>query len=89
MSQRLRNAKRFVVKIGSSLLTNRGEGLDLDVMADWVRQAAVLRAAGKELVLVSSGAIAEGMKRLGWRKRPGAATRRSCGSRGTPGTACS
>ena len=70
MSQ-LHNARRFVVKIGSSLLTNQGAGLDLDAMADWVRQIAVLRAAGKELVLVSSGAIAEGIKRLGWTRRPG------------------
>jgi glutamate 5-kinase len=72
VSKQLRNARRFVVKIGSSLLTSRGEGLDLDAMTDWVRQAAALRAAGKELVLVSSGAIAAGMKRLGWTRRPGA-----------------
>ena len=72
MSARLSNARRFVVKVGSSLVTNRGEGLDVAAMANWVAQIATLRAAGKEVVLVSSGAIAEGMQRLGWRKRPGA-----------------
>jgi len=72
MSARLSNARRFVVKVGSSLVTNRGEGLDVAAMANWVAQIATLRAAGKEVVLVSSGAIAEGMQRLGWRQRPGA-----------------
>jgi glutamate 5-kinase len=72
MSARLGDARRFVVKVGSSLVTNRGEGLDLAAMANWAAQIATLRAAGKEVVLVSSGAIAEGMQRLGWRKRPGA-----------------
>jgi glutamate 5-kinase len=72
MSARLKSAKRFVVKVGSSLVTNRGAGLDVGAMASWVAQIAALRAAGKETVLVSSGAIAEGMQRLGWRKRPGA-----------------
>jgi glutamate 5-kinase len=71
MSSRLRKAKRFVVKVGSSLVTHRGEGLDLAAIANWVAQLATLRAAGKEVVLVSSGAIAEGMQRLGWRRRPG------------------
>jgi glutamate 5-kinase len=71
VSERVRSAKRFVVKIGSSLVTNRGAGLDVAAMASWVGQVATLRAAGKEVVLVSSGAIAEGMQRLGWRKRPG------------------
>jgi glutamate 5-kinase len=70
MSSRLSNARRFVVKVGSSLVTNRGEGLDVAAIARWVAQVALLRAAGKEVVLVSSGAIAEGMQRLGWRKRP-------------------
>ena len=70
MSTRLGNAKRFVVKVGSALVTNRGEGLDVGAIASWVAQLALLRAAGKEVVLVSSGAIAEGMQRLGWRKRP-------------------
>ncbi len=72
MNARLRNARRFVIKVGSSLVTNRGEGLDVGAMANWVAQIATLRAADKEVVLVSSGAIAEGMQRLGWRKRPGA-----------------
>ncbi len=70
MSSRLSNARRFVVKVGSSLVTNRGEGLDVAAIASWVAQVALLLAAGKEVVLVSSGAIAEGMQRLGWRKRP-------------------
>ncbi|MEP7070720.1 MAG: glutamate 5-kinase, partial [Usitatibacter sp.] len=66
----LTGAKRIVVKIGSSLLTNAGAGLDRDAIAGWVRQIAELRARGVEVVVVSSGAIAEGMKRLGWAKRP-------------------
>ncbi len=64
------DAKRIVVKVGSSLVTNDGRGLDHAAIAHWARQIAALRAANKEVVLVSSGAIAEGMKRLGWRKRP-------------------
>ena len=63
-------AKRVVVKIGSSLLTNAGAGLDRNAIADWVRQIAALRARGVEVLVVSSGAIAEGMKRLGWSRRP-------------------
>lgn len=63
-------AKRWVIKIGSSLLTADGRGLDLVCMANWVAQIASLRAAGREVVLVSSGAVAEGMARLGWSKRP-------------------
>src|SRR5450756_602634 len=66
----MKNAKRLVIKIGSSLITNRGEGVDHAAIADWVRQIAALRAAGMEVLLVSSGAIAEGMQRLGWNKRP-------------------
>lgn len=66
----LHHAKRVVVKVGSSLVTNEGRGLDDVAIASWARQIASLRAAGKEVVLVSSGAIAEGMKRLGWAKRP-------------------
>jgi glutamate 5-kinase len=60
-----------VVKVGSSLVTNEGAGLDLDAIANWARQIAALRTSGREIVLVSSGAIVEGMQRLGWRKRPG------------------
>lgn len=66
----LANAKRFVVKVGSALVTNNGAGLDLDAINDWARQISVLRQQGKEVVLVSSGAIACGMQRLGWVKRP-------------------
>jgi glutamate 5-kinase len=70
MSGVLSSAKRVVVKIGSSLLTNAGAGLDRGAIADWVRQIADLRARSLEVIVVSSGAIAEGMKRLGWKKRP-------------------
>jgi glutamate 5-kinase len=63
-------ANRVVVKIGSSLLTKGGQGLDHTALADWAEQIAQLRQAGYEVALVSSGAIAEGMQRLGWRKRP-------------------
>ncbi len=66
----MKDARRFVVKVGSSLVTNQGEGLDVAAIAQWARQIAQLRAQGKEIVLVSSGAIAEGMQRLGWKARP-------------------
>ncbi len=56
--------------MGSSLVTNQGAGLDLAALGNWARQIAALDAAGHEVVLVSSGAIAEGMQRLGWKKRP-------------------
>lgn len=62
--------KRWVVKIGSALLTNDGEGLDAVAIAGWVKQMAELRHRGIELVLVSSGAVAAGMRRLGWTSRP-------------------
>ncbi|WP_197329977.1 glutamate 5-kinase [Ralstonia syzygii] len=64
------DARRLVVKVGSSLVTDDGRGLDQAAIARWAAQIAALRAAGKEVVLVSSGAIAEGMQRLGWAKRP-------------------
>jgi glutamate 5-kinase len=67
---RLASARRFVVKVGSALVTNNGAGLDLAAINDWARQISALRAEGKEVVLVSSGAIACGMQRLGWVKRP-------------------
>jgi glutamate 5-kinase len=70
MTTPLAAARRIVVKIGSSLLTNAGAGLDRGAIADWVRQMAALRARGIEVIVVSSGAIAEGMKRLQWTKRP-------------------
>ncbi len=74
MSQRdrLARAKRVVVKIGSALLTNDGEGLDLPAISAWVNQMAVLRQQGIELILVSSGSVAEGMSRLGLVERPSA-----------------
>lgn len=63
-------ARRWVVKIGSALLTNDGKGLDVQAIAGWVAQMAQLRQNGIELVLVSSGAVAAGMRRLGWTTRP-------------------
>ncbi|MCF6211884.1 MAG: glutamate 5-kinase [Gammaproteobacteria bacterium] len=72
MQQRddLRESKRWVVKIGSALLTADGQGLDRTAIRAWVAQMVALRARGIELVLVSSGAVAEGMMRLGWTSRP-------------------
>jgi glutamate 5-kinase len=70
VSTPLATARRVVVKIGSSLLTNAGTGLDRTAIADWAGQIAGLRKRGIEVMVVSSGAIAEGMKRLGWSKRP-------------------
>jgi len=67
---RIAAARRLVVKVGSALVTNNGEGLDLAAISEWARQIAALRGTGKEVVLVSSGAIACGMQRLGWSKRP-------------------
>jgi glutamate 5-kinase len=74
----LRNARRIVVKVGSSLVTNEGRGLDEAAIGEWCRQLAVLvkgeggepQSGRRELIMVSSGAIAEGMKRLGWSSRP-------------------
>jgi glutamate 5-kinase len=66
----LTDCRRIVVKVGSSLVTNQGAGLDLDALGNWARQIAALNASGHEVLLVSSGAIAEGMQRLGWRTRP-------------------
>ena len=62
--------RRWVIKIGSALLTDDGAGLDRVAIAGWVRQIVSLRARGIEVVLVSSGAVAEGMTRLGWGCRP-------------------
>jgi glutamate 5-kinase len=70
MSDVLRGARRIVVKVGSSLVTNDGRGVDPAAVGDWCRQMAELVREGRELVMVSSGAIAEGMKRLGWPARP-------------------
>ncbi len=68
--QQLDKAKRWVIKIGSALLTADGQGLDARAVSDWVDQIALLARSGKEIVLVSSGAVAEGLTRLGWEKRP-------------------
>ena len=68
--QKLTTARRWVIKIGSALLTDNGVGLNRDDIAKWVEQMAHLRQQGVELVLVSSGSIAEGMCRLGWQQRP-------------------
>ena len=66
----LRSARRIVVKVGSSLVTNEGRGLDETAIGEWCRQLAALARDGREVIMVSSGAIAEGMKRLGWATRP-------------------
>ena len=70
----LRSARRIIVKVGSTLVTNEGRGLDAAAVGEWCRQLALLGAGSgsqrREVVMVSSGAIAEGMKRLGWAKRP-------------------
>ncbi len=68
----LTHCKRIVVKVGSSLVTNQGAGLDVQAIGGWAQQIAALRENGCEVVLVSSGAIAEGMQRLGWKQRPSA-----------------
>ena len=75
VNQVLRNARRIVVKVGSSLVTNEGRGLDEAAIGEWCRQMSVLvrgqgDVTGREVIMVSSGAIAEGMKRLGWTTRP-------------------
>ena len=64
------NFRRIVVKVGSSLVTNQGEGLAHVAIAEWAKQIAELKKNGIEVLLVSSGAIAEGMQRLNWKKRP-------------------
>jgi len=69
-SATLREARRIVVKVGSSLVTNDGRGLDEAAIGEWCRQLAALAGDGREVIMVSSGAIAEGMKRLGWTTRP-------------------
>ena len=64
------DARRIVVKVGSSLVTNEGRGLDERAIGEWCRQLSLLAREGREVIMVSSGAIAEGMKRLGWTQRP-------------------
>ena len=66
----MQSAKRIVVKIGSTLITNHGAGVDHALIRDWVAQIAALRKRNVDVLLVSSGAIAEGMQRLGWKTRP-------------------
>ncbi len=66
----LRDAHRVVIKVGSSLVTNEGRGLDESAIGEWARQLSALVLQGREVIMVSSGAIAEGMKRLGWKTRP-------------------
>jgi glutamate 5-kinase len=68
--QRIPQTRRWVVKIGSALLTRDGAGLDIEVLEPWVAQLAARRLAGHDLVLVSSGAVAQGMARMGWSRRP-------------------
>ena len=63
-------AKRLVAKVGSTLVTNEGKGIDLAAVGQWAAQIAALHSQGRQVVLVSSGAIAEGMARLGWARRP-------------------
>ena len=75
VSSVLRDARRIVIKVGSSLVTNEGRGLDEVAIGEWSRQLAALVRGGegaepREVIMVSSGAIAEGMKRLGWASRP-------------------
>ena len=62
--------KRWVVKVGSALLTNNGKGIDKDLISDWVEQIVKLQSHNIDIVLVSSGSIVEGMKRLGWKDKP-------------------
>ena len=63
-------SRRWVVKIGSALATREGQGLNLEAIADWAAQIAEIRAGGREVLVVTSGAVAEGSARLGWRSRP-------------------
>jgi glutamate 5-kinase len=66
----LAKAQRLVIKVGSSLVTNEGRGIDAQAIATWAAEIAALRALGREILVVSSGAVAEGMKRLSWARRP-------------------
>jgi glutamate 5-kinase len=67
---RLANTTRWVVKIGSALATNAGMGLNDNAIADWARQIVAIKRTGREIVIVTSGAVAEGAARLGWSTRP-------------------
>ncbi len=66
----IHSAHRIVIKVGSSLVTNEGRGLDLQALSRWAAEIAELARTGKQVVLVSSGAIAEGVARLGWKEKP-------------------
>ena len=68
--EKLKQSKRWVVKLGSALLTDKGCGLKHDLLEVWIKQLAELITRGIEVVIVSSGAVAEGVTRLGWKKRP-------------------
>ncbi|MCP5077544.1 MAG: glutamate 5-kinase, partial [Psychromonas sp.] len=68
--KKIKDTRRWVVKIGSALLTDNGCGLKHDVLDNWVSQIAELNKRGIEIVIVSSGAVAEGVSRLGWKNRP-------------------
>jgi glutamate 5-kinase len=68
----LGQSRRWVIKLGSALVTNDGRGLDYPAIDAWVAQMAALHNAGKDILLVSSGAVAEGIRRLGWPQRPSA-----------------
>lgn len=68
--QQLGSSKCWVIKVGSSLVTRDGQGLDHDQIKAWVDQICTLRSAGHRIVLVSSGSVAEGLARLGWKRRP-------------------
>ena len=70
MNTKINSTKRIIVKIGSSLITDNGRGLDSTALNEWTRQIAEIKQQGYEVTLVSSGAVAEGMLRLGWNKRP-------------------
>ena len=68
--QQLGNSRRWVVKVGSSLVTRDGQGLDHERITAWVEQICSLKQQGREIMLVSSGSVAEGLVRLGWKQRP-------------------
>ncbi len=68
--RQLKACKRIVVKIGSSLLTANGQGLDLEAISHWAKQIVDLHHAGHEMILVTSGAVAEGMVRMKLPHRP-------------------
>ena len=70
MRDKISQAKRWVVKVGSSLVTNDGKGLDLAAIETWAEQLVAMRVQGIQVVLVSSGAVAEGVSRLGLSRRP-------------------